>query len=98
VLEVELSALARLSRDLLSLGMPLKLVSESPSVTAIPDDDVDMPSLVAARPVSSETVKGLQGAVANRFIEVAYLVDHVRTQFSADDDRAAVIAEAGSLL
>jgi hypothetical protein len=98
-LQLELSALRRLSVDLLSLGMPLKVVSETPSATATPDANVDMPSLVAARPVSTEAIKDLQGAVANRFIEVAYLVDHARTRFSdADDSRSAVIAGAGSLL
>jgi hypothetical protein len=98
-LEVELSALTRLSVDLLSLGMSLKQVGESPSATATPDADVDTPSLVAARPVGTETIKDLQCAVANRFIEVAYLVDHARTQFSdAEDNRSTVFASAGSLL
>ena len=88
-LELELSALSRLSVDLLSLGQSLKQVGESSSATAIPDADVDMPSLVAARPVGIETIKDLQDTVANRFIEVAYLVEYARTQFSeAEDNRS----------
>jgi hypothetical protein len=98
-LELELSALARLSADLLSLGVSLKQISESPSATALPDASVDTPSLVAARPVGTETIKDLQDTVANRFIEVAYLVEYARTQFSeAEDNRSTVFANAGSLL
>lgn len=98
-LQLELSALARLSVELQSLGTSLKRVSETPSMTAIPDADVDMPSLAAARPVSTDTIKDFQAAVANRFIEVGYLVDHARTCFTdAEDDRAAVITSGGSLL
>jgi hypothetical protein len=98
-LDLELSALGRLSTDLHRLGMSIKLVSESPSATATPDASVDMPSLTAARPVGSQTIPGLQTAVGNRFVEVGYLVDHARTRFSdAEDDRAAVIRRAGYLL
>jgi hypothetical protein len=98
-LQLELSALGRLSVDLHRLGTSLKLISETPSATAMPDPGVDMPSLVAARPVSIETIKGFQTMVANRLIEVGYLVDHARTQFAkAEDDRRAVITSGGSLL
>jgi hypothetical protein len=98
-LQLELSALGRLSVDLHRLGTSLKLISETPSMTATPDAAVDMPSLVAARPVSTETIKDLQGTVANRFTEVGYLVDHARTRFgNAEDDRRAVITSGASLL
>lgn len=40
-----------------------------------------MPSLVAARPVGLDTIPELQGTIANRFIEVGYLVDQARTLF-----------------
>lgn len=98
-LQLELSALGRLSVDLNRLGTSLKLISETPSVTATPDAAVDMPSLVAARPVSTDTIKDLQGIVANRFLEFGYLVDHARTRFrDAEDDRRAVITSGASLL
>ena len=98
-LDLELSALGRLSTDLHRLGMSLKRLSETPSVTAAPDASVDMPSLTAARPVSTATVPSLESAVGNRLVEVGYLVDHARTRFAdADDDRAAVIRRGGYLL
>jgi len=98
-LQLELSALARLSVDLNRLGGSLKQISETPSMTAAPDAAVDMPSLVAARPVSTQTIQSLQGTVANRFTEVGYSVDQARTLFrNADDNRAAVIIRTGSLL
>lgn len=98
-LQLELSALGRLSVDLQRLGTSLKLISETPSMTAPPDGTMDMPSLVGARPVSTETIKDLQGTVANRFLEVGYLVDYARTRFrDAEDDRRAVITSGASLL
>lgn len=58
-----------------------------------------MPSLVAAKPVSAETVPDLEGTVGDRFIEVGDLVDVARTRFAEfEDDRGAVITSAGSLL
>jgi hypothetical protein len=58
-----------------------------------------MPSLVAARPVSAESIPALEGTVGNRFVDVGYLVDHARTRFrDADDDRATVITSGGDLL
>ena len=98
-LQVELSALGRLSGDLHRLGTSLKRISETPSVTATPDAAVDMPSLVAARPVSTESIPALEGTVGDRFVDVGYLVDHARTRFrDADDDRVAVITSGGDLL
>lgn len=98
-LEVELAALGRLSTDLHALASSLQMKVDTPSVSATPDASVDMPSLVAARPVSLQTIPDLQGKVADRFLEVAYLVDQARTNFAkADDDRASLIADAGSLL
>jgi hypothetical protein len=97
-LQLELSALGRLSGDLHRLGLSLKMMSETPSATAIPDAAVDMPSLVAARPVSIESIPALEGTVGNRFVDVGYLVDHARTRFrDADDDRVGVITSGGSL-
>jgi hypothetical protein len=106
-LDVELSALSRLSEELKSLGWGLlRRISTfqvaSPGVTAIPDAAPDMPSLLAARSVSTHTITELEGTVANRFIEVGYLVDHVQKRFrEADDlnhDRVFAIHHAGSLL
>ncbi|MGV9801041.1 hypothetical protein ACWDTP_23635 [Mycobacterium sp. NPDC003449] len=98
-LEIELAALGRLSVDLNRLGGSLKRLSEIPSLTAVPNAAVDMPSLVAAVPVSTQTIKSLQGTVADRFTEVGYLVDQARTQFTkADDPRAWVIIRTGNLL
>ena len=98
-LDLELSALSRLSVDLHRLGTSIKQISEIPSITATPDAAVDMPSLTAARPVSTQTIRSLQGMVGNRFIEVGYLVDHARTQFrAADDNRAWVITGHVGLL
>jgi hypothetical protein len=98
-LQLELSALGRLSADLHRLGTSLKMISETPSLSATPDPAVDMPSLVAARPVSISTIPGLEGTVANRFIEFGYLVDHARTCFrGAEDNRAGVIISGASLL
>ena len=98
-LQLELSALGRLSSDLHRLGTSLKRISETPSVTATPDAAVDMPSLVAARPVSTESIPALEGTVGDRFVDVGYLVDHARTRFAdADDDRVAVITSGGDLL
>ncbi|MHC9292926.1 hypothetical protein ACRCUN_10685 [Mycobacterium sp. LTG2003] len=98
-LEIELAALGRLSVDLNRLGGSLKRISEIPSMSATPDPDSDMPSLVAARPVSTQTIRDLQATVADRFTEVGYLVDQARTLFrDADDDRAWVIIRTGSLL
>ena len=98
-LQLELSALGRLSGDLHRLGTSLKLISETPSATATPDASVDMPSLVAARPVSIESIPALESTVGNRFVDVGYLVDHARTRFrDADDDRTAVIISGGDLL
>jgi len=98
-LELELSALGRLSGDLHRLGMSLKLIGEAPSAGGSPDATADMPTLMAARPVSGETIPGLQSTVGNRLVEVGYLVDHARTRFrDADDDRTAVITSGGSLL
>jgi hypothetical protein len=99
-LQLELAALGRLSGDLHRLGMSLKLISETPSATATPDATVDMPSLVAARPVSIESIPALEGTVGNRLVDVGYLVDHARTRFrdADDDDRVAVITSGGDLL
>lgn len=98
-LQLELSALGRLSGDLHRLGTSLKLISETPSATATPDATVDMPSLVAARPVSIDSIPALAGTVGNRLVDVGYLVDHARTRFrDADDDRVAVITSGGDLL
>lgn len=98
-LQLELAALARLSADLNSLGTTLKRISQIPSLSATPDAAVDMPSLTAARPVSIYTIPELQGTVADRFVEVGYLVDQARTRFrDTDDNRAAAITRAGSLL
>jgi hypothetical protein len=46
-LQLELSALGRLSVDLHRLGMSLKLVGENDSVGATPDAAVDMPLQVS---------------------------------------------------
>jgi hypothetical protein len=98
-LQLELSALGRLSADVHLLGTSLKMISETPSLTATPDAAVDMPSLVAARPVSTATIPRLEGTVANRFIEFGYLADHARTCFrDAEDNRVGVIISGASLL
>jgi hypothetical protein len=74
------------------------MISETPSATAVADAAVDMPSLVAARPVSIESIPALIGTVGNWFVDVGYLVDHARTRFrDAEDDRAGVITSGGSL-
>lgn len=98
-LEVELAALGRLSTELDRLGASLSAASDRPGMSATPDAGTDMPSLAAARPVSAETIPGVQGTVGARFTEVGDLVDQARTRFkNTDDDRGAVITSAGSLL
>lgn len=98
-LELELAALGRIPVTLRQWGTLLAGATKKQYAGATPDPAVDTPSLVAARPVSSDNLDPLQEALGKRILTVADLVDHARLQFkNIDDDRAAVIASAGSLL
>jgi hypothetical protein len=98
-LQLELNALGRLQPELRVLGGLLKMAASNASAGTPVDAESDMPSLVAARSVSDQTIPAVQTLLADRFIEVGDLVEQARTQFArADDDRAAVITSAGSLL
>lgn len=98
-LELELAALGRLRPQLHDLGSSLKQAANSPQAGAAADPGADSPSLVAARSVSHETIPGVQGVIADRFVEVGDLVEMARTKFAhADQDLISAINAGGSLL
>ena len=98
-LELELEALGRLRPQLHDLGSSLKQAAQSPQAGAVADPSADSPLLVAARAVSHETIPGVQGVIADRFLEVGDLVERARTNFAhADQDLTSAINAGGSLL